>query len=136
MSPRVLSRLRAICGALPGVREEVAWVGIRWVIGHHNFAHVLDIAGGRPRLYARAADTLGPATVLTFRAAGSLADTLRTTGGRFFHAPWGTLWGAQVIGMILDARVDWDEVELLVTESYRLLAPAGRARSSRGATAG
>lgn len=129
MSPRTLRRLRAICGALPDVREEVAWTGIRWVIRKRNFAHVLDIVGGRPRLYAQAAGTAGPATVLTFRASGLLADTLRTAGPPFFHAPWGTKWGTQVIGMILAARVDWSEVELLVAESYRLLAPSRRGRA-------
>jgi hypothetical protein len=61
-------------------------------------------------------------SVLTFRASGPLSDLLRTAGPRFFHAPWGTRWGDQVIGTTLAGRVDWAEIELLLTESYRLLA--------------
>ena len=61
--------------------------------------------------------------MVTFRASGLLYDTLRTTGAPFFHAAWGTLWGTKVIGMAIAKRVDWEEVSVLLTESYRLLAP-------------
>jgi hypothetical protein len=32
-------------------------------------------------------------------------------------------WGADVVGMVLDDDVDWDEVAELLTESYCVLAP-------------
>jgi hypothetical protein len=118
---RVLSRLRAICLALPGAYEERAWVGTRWMVRKRNFAHVVAIEGGHPPAYARAAG-VDDGVVLTFRAAPELADTLRTAGPPFFFAPWGTRWGTKVIGMHLGRRVDWGEVEMLVGESYRVLA--------------
>ena len=120
--PRTLAALRRICTALPDVREEQAWVGTRWTIRRKNFAHVLRVDRGWPPAYARAAGTDGPATVLTFRSAGLLFETLRTTGAPFFVPVWGTRWRPRVIGMILPARFDRDEVTLLLTESYRLLA--------------
>lgn len=119
---RVLAKLRAICLQLPEVREEAAWVGTRWTIRKRNFAHVLEIDEGWPPAYARAAGTEGPAVVLTFRASDFLKDAL-TSGPAFFHAVWGTRWGTKVVGMTLGKRVDWDEVAVLLTESYRLLAP-------------
>jgi hypothetical protein len=135
--PAVLAKLRSICLALPEAYEEAAWVGTRWMIRKRNFAHVVEIADGWPPAYARAAGTVGPATVLTFRAAGMLYDTLRTTGAPYFQPAWGTRWGTKVIGMTLGARVRWDEVRVLLTESYRLLAPnklAGAIGSQRKRT--
>jgi len=120
---RILAKVRRICRALPESYEEAAWVGVRWMIRTRNFAHVVAIDGGWPPAYARAAGSDGPVVVLTFRASGMLYDTLRTAGPPFFHAAWGTLWGTKVIGMAIDERVDWDEVAVLVAESYRLLAP-------------
>ncbi len=119
---RIRNKLRSICLALDGAYEEQAWTGTRWMVRKRNFAHVVAIDGGWPPAYARAAATDGPAIVLTFRAAGDLADALRTAGAPFFHAPWGTQWGTQVIGMVLTPRASWDEVAMLVAESHRLLA--------------
>jgi hypothetical protein len=121
--PRLLAKLRALCLRLPESREEVAWAGTRWTIRKRNFAHAIQIAEGWPPAYARAAGSDGPLSLLTFRCAGDLHETLRAAGPPFFHAEWGTLWGTKVIGMTLGQRTDWDEVTLLVTESYRLLAP-------------
>lgn len=123
MPERIVAKLRAICRRLPEVVEEAAWVGTRWTIRKRNFAHVMKIEAGWPPAYARAAGSDGPLVVLTFRAEGELADALRSAGAPFFFAEWGTRWGTQVIGMRLGGSVDWDEVRLLVTESYRLLAP-------------
>lgn len=112
-----------ICEKLPEAYEERAWVGTRWMVSKRNFAHVLEIDGGWPPAYARAASSAGPVTVLTFRTSEILSDALRTNGPPFFFAEWGTKWGTKVIGMTLGPSTDWDEVALLVTESYRLLAP-------------
>jgi hypothetical protein len=125
-----LARLRAICLALPGAYEEPAWVGTRWMVRKRNFAHLVEIIDGKPAAYARAAGGDGP--VLTFRAAGMLADSLRTAGAPFFDCPWGTKWGTKVIGLALGGRVDWKEVTMLVTESHRLLAPTARTRAGSG----
>jgi hypothetical protein len=43
--------------------------------------------------------------------------------GRDTLAEWATKWGTKVVGLKLGRDVDWNEVETLVVESYRLLAP-------------
>lgn len=123
MTSAVLAKLRAICARLPGSYEEAAWVGTRWMVRKKNFAHVVDIERGHPPAYARAAGTDGPRTVLTFRVHDLAAATFRDAGPRFFVAPWGTRWQTKVAGVTLDSRTRWKEIEALVTESYRLLAP-------------
>ena len=64
----LVDRLGAVCGALPEVVEEAAWVGTRWRVRGKTFAHVLSIDEGWPPAYARAAATNGPAVVLMFRS--------------------------------------------------------------------
>ena len=122
----VLRRLRKICLALPGVTEEPAWEGIRWVVLKQNFAHVLTIFGGKPAAYARAAKSEGPVVVLTVRSAKAEEAG---KGAPFFRAPWGTKWGAQVLGLTLGSQTNWREVKRLVVESHRLLST--RRTSSR-----
>ena len=117
-----LSRLRAICLELPEVLEEQAWAGIRWVIRKKNFAHVVAIDDGWPPAYARAAETDGPAIVLTFRSEGIELEALREAEAPYFKP----VWFENIAGLILDddaGSVDWDEVTGLVTDSYCLLAP-------------
>lgn len=39
VAPSFLHRVRLVCLDLPGVTEERAWVGIRWVVRRKNFAN-------------------------------------------------------------------------------------------------
>jgi len=114
-----LDRLRAICLGLPETYEEPAWVGIRWRIRKRTFAHVLTVNPDHQMAYARAAATDEPVCVLTFRSPGDEIAGLISNGHPFFKPGW----GADVVGMVLDGGVDWDEVAELLTESYRVLAP-------------
>jgi hypothetical protein len=114
-----LSRLRPICAGLPEAYEEQAWVGTRWRIRRHTFAHVVMIESGWPPAYARAAGSDGPITVLTFRSSGPGLEILRRASHPFFSPRW----APDVIGMVLDPGTDWEEVADLVTESYCVLAP-------------
>jgi YjbR protein len=114
-----VERLRPLCLALPEAYEEEAWVGARWRVRRHTFAHVVRIEDGYPPAYARAAGTDGPVTVLTFRAAGPELDALTRTG----HPYLKPAWFADIAGLVLDDCTDWDEVAELVTESYCILAP-------------
>ncbi len=100
----ILERLRAICLALPEAYEEPAWIGVRWRIRQRTFAHV----------YTREDRVL-----MTFRCPGEEIDGLVASGPWFAKADWGT----NVVRMSLKGNVDWTEVEELLTESYRLLAP-------------
>lgn len=67
----------------------------------------------------------GPATVLTFRSSGGELEALSHMGHPFFRPRW----APDVVGMVLDADVDWSEVAELVTESYRVMAPKKLAAS-------
>lgn len=118
VSEPIVSRLRAICLELPEAYEEQAWVGTRWMIRKKNFAHVLVIESGWPPAYARAANSEGPMTVLTFRS-GARLQAPRFSRPPFFKP----VWWPDIAGMTIDARTDWDEATDLITASYRLLAP-------------
>jgi hypothetical protein len=115
----VLAALRSICGSLPETVEEPAWVGVRWKVRDRTFAHVLVIDDGRPAAHAAAAGTDGPETVLTFRSEGEELEVLRRSGRPYFFGGW----GREVVGVVLDGTVGWDEVGELVTDSYCVLAP-------------
>jgi len=115
----ILDRLRSICLALPEVREELAWTGLRWSVRRQNFAHVLMIDAGWPPHYAKVAASNGPLCVMTFRSPLPEVDAFAFTWHPFFKPGW---W-PDIVGMKLDASTEWDEVAGLVTESYRLLAP-------------
>jgi len=132
----ILAKLRPICLGLPEAYEEKAWAGTRWMIRKRNFAHAVRIDQGWPPAYARAAGTDGPRVVVTLRASGLVYDALRTAGPPFFVAEWGTQWGTKVVGIAVDDGIDWDEVAMLVTESYRLLAPKSLAADVAPAAVG
>ncbi len=104
----VLERLRAICLRLPSASEQAAWTGARWQVRRRTFAHVLTVDGPNE-----------PTTIVTFRSSGPELDALRDTGHPFFRPGWGT----NVVGMVLDAATDYDEVTELLTESYCVMAP-------------
>ncbi|MFG2099742.1 MmcQ/YjbR family DNA-binding protein [Micromonospora echinaurantiaca] len=117
--PEFLDRLRPICRGLPDAYEEPAWVGIRWRVRKRTFAHVLIVDPDHQMAYARAAATDEPTCVLTFRAPVDEVHALVASGYPFYKPDW----GADVLGMVLDDGVDWDEVGELLTESYCRLAP-------------
>lgn len=115
----ILQRLRARCLDLPEAYEEEAWTGTRWCIRASNFAHVVMLADGWPPAYAQAAAMEGPACLLTFRLPAPLLAAPRLDRPPFFRPAW----FPDIVGLQIDARSDWEEIEALVRESYRLLAP-------------
>lgn len=104
----VVARLRSVCLGLPESVEKQAWAGTQWRIRDRMYAHVLTVDF---------AD--GPVTVMTFRSSGPELDALRGAGHPFFRPAW----GANLVGMVVDAGVHWDDVAELVIESYCVLAP-------------
>lgn len=104
----VVARLRSVCLGLPESVEKQAWAGTQWRIRDRMYAHVLTVDF---------AD--GPVTVMTFRSSGPELDALRGAGHPFFRPAL----GANLVGMVLDADVRWDDVAELVIESYCVLAP-------------
>jgi hypothetical protein len=115
----VVAKLRSVCLGLPEAYEEPAWVGTRWGIRKQTFAHVLMVESGWPPAYARAAGSDGPITVMTFRSSGPELDALSRAGHPFFKP----VWFPDIVGMVLDGGVDWNEVTELLTESYCAVAP-------------
>ena len=114
-----LARVRLTALELPESIEEKAWAGMRWCVRKKNFAQVLTIDAGWPPAYAQAAGTPGPACVLTFRLRAEKCRAARFSRAPFFRP----VWFPDIAGVVLDARTDWDEVDVLIRESYRVLAP-------------
>ena len=107
-----------VCLDLPGAYEEPAWIGTRWRVRGHTFAHVLAIADGRPNAYAVAAGSRGPLTVLTIRT--SEPERYRGRARRPFFWPG---WFPDLLGRVLEAPIDRDALAPLLLESYCLVAP-------------
>ena len=105
----VTDRVRSLCTALPEVVERQAWAGAQWRVRDRAFAHVLTVDF-----------PAGPVTVLTFRSSGPELDALRAAGLPWFRPAW----GADAVGLVLDAGTDWRRVADLVEDSYRVVAPA------------
>ena len=105
----VVAELRSVCLGLPETVEKQAWAGTQWRIRNRMVAHVLSVDFPD-----------GPVTVMTFRSSGPELDALRGAGQPFFRPAW----GSGLVGMVLDAGANWDEVSELVIESYCVLAPS------------
>lgn len=114
-----IRRVGAVALALPETREEDAWVGVRWRVRMHTFAHVSPIRDGRPEGYVRASRHPGPAMVLVFHAPLEEAQVFAQLGPPWFKPPW----SPTVVGLMLTPDVDWEEVAEVVTDSYRVRAP-------------
>jgi hypothetical protein len=80
-------------------------VGTLWRVGSATVAHVF---GGEDQAYR-----------ITFR--GDVEDVMafEHLGPPYFRAGW----GRNVIGMVIDEAVDWEELAELLTDSYCLQAP-------------
>ena len=94
-------------------------MGTRWRIRNRTFAHAYPVDPDHQAANARAAATDEPICVLTFRSPGDEIAGLIGSGPPFYKPDW----GADVVGMVLDDGVDWDEITELLTESYCVLAP-------------
>jgi predicted DNA-binding protein (MmcQ/YjbR family) len=102
--PLLLARLREICLSLPEVRETVKWGHPTFEAGKKMFA-VLDHYQGRICIAFRASPEKLPLL---------LADE------RFYEAPYGArqCW----VCLHADGRINWEEVEGLLLQSYRQVA--------------
>ncbi len=121
-----MSKLRKICMALPLANEETAWVGTRWCIRGKNFAHVIMIMDGHPPNYAKAANTIGPQCILTFRSDIAEYDASVFQADPYFKP----VWFRTIAGLKLDNKTNWSAVQLHIEASYRLLANMPRHTAS------
>jgi hypothetical protein len=104
-------RLRSICAALPGVTERTShgtpafFAGKQfvtlWPDGHHQNRF--------PQLWCAAPP-------------GFLDRIVSSQPSRFFRPPY--VGSRGWVGLRLDGRVDWTEVEILCEEAFRTVAPA------------
>ncbi len=105
----IIERLRAICLALPGATEKLAWGEPTFRAGkmfaqfdnnHHNSGHVAVWVKGPP---------------------GAQEILVGANSKRFFVPPY--QGPAGWIGIRLDdVDVDWDEVAAVVEDGYRMVA--------------
>lgn len=102
-----LDRLREICLALPEAVERETWGDPTFRVRNKIFAMTKQ-GDGRFSVWCKARHGLQQALVGTDPA-------------RFFVPPYIGHTGG--IGIRLDLPIDWDELEELVLESYRLTAP-------------
>lgn len=107
MAKAPIDRLRAICLALPEAEERETWETATFRVRDKIFA-MSAVADDRPAFWCKA-------------PAGSQAILVGADPARFFVPPYVGHKGW--IGMWLDRRVDWTEVETVVRRSHRLVAP-------------
>jgi hypothetical protein len=124
LPPQVEDRLRAVCLALPGGYEELAWTGTRWRVRGRTFAHACTVEADNRTSHARVFATDGPVCVVTFRAPAGEVGGLIGSGLPFYWPGWGD----NVVAMVLDAHTDWTEVAELLTDSFLIQAPKKLAR--------
>lgn len=112
MAPSPLVRLRRICLALPQAVEVPAWGTSTFRCGKifAMYAQPSDEkhSGGRPGVWLKAAP-------------GNQELMIRADPERFYYPPYVGPGGW--IGVRLDTDPPWDEIALLVEESWRLIAP-------------
>lgn len=101
----MIRRIRAVMADLPECHEEDAWVGLRWRIRQATIAHVF---GGEDQLFR-----------IVFHAEPDEVMAFQHLGAPYFRSDW----GRNVVGMIIDADTDWDELGELLTDSYCIQAP-------------
>ena len=116
---RPIDRLRVVCLALPEAVEQETWEIPTFRVRAKIFAMYVEDEDDRPGIWCKA-------------PAGSQAILVGADPQRFFVPPYVGHKGW--IGMHLDRRVKWREVQVVVERSYRLTAPK-RLIESRGTTA-
>ena len=114
MAANPTQRLRQICLALPEATEKEAWGDPTWRVRDKIFA--MEKRGdGRISVWFKAPE-------------GSQEVLVGSDGERFFVPPYVGHKGW--VGMRLDRKPDWKEVELLIGRSYRMTAPKRLVASS------
>lgn len=109
---KALVKLRALCLALPQAHEVEAWGEPTFRVKNKLFAMYAAAenhhGGGRPAVWCKAAP-------------GEQALLMKAAPERFFAPPY--VGPSGWVGIWLDKRPRWKEVELLLRDAYRLTAP-------------
>ena len=102
-----IDRLREICLALPEAEERETWELPTFRVRSKIFVMQVD-RDERPAIWFKAPK-------------GSQQVLVGSDGDRFFVPPYVGHKGW--VGMRLDRKPDWKEVDLLIRRSYRMTAP-------------
>ena len=112
MPPRPLTRVRNLCLALPEAHEVEAWGAATFRVRKKLFAMYSSPdsqhSGGRPAVWCKA----GP---------GNQQLMVAAAPKRFFVPPY--VGPSGWVGVYLDGAVDWAELDELLRDAYRLVAP-------------
>ena len=112
MAPRPLARLRKLCLALPEAHEVEAWGAPTFRVNNKLFAMFASASdhhgGGRHGVWCKAAP-------------GNQEFMVRDAPDRFFVPPY--VGPSGWIGVYLDGDADCTELDELLRDSYRLVAP-------------
>ena len=115
----LVARVGELALRLPEVHEQDAWTGVRWRIRQRTVAHVVALPDEVAAARSGVADGRA-VTLVSLRCVGEERAALVAMGPPYLPSGWSD----QVVNVLLDDDTDWTEIEELVTESYRLLAPA------------
>lgn len=112
MPPSPLARLRKLCLALPEAHEVEAWGEPTFRVRNKMFA-----------MYAAAGNHHGGGRHAVWCKAASVNQRLMVEAApdRFFVPPY--VGPSGWIGVWLDGKVDWRELDELLRDSYRMIAP-------------
>lgn len=106
-----LSRLRALCLALPETSEKLSHGSVTFFVRTKVLANLLDDHHGDGRL-----------AIWVAAPPGVQEQVVAAEPARFFRPPYVGHRGW--LGVRLDVSPDWDEIGRIVLESYRCVAPA------------
>jgi hypothetical protein len=108
---RLLARVREICTALPGITERLSHGEVTWFIGEKRVLATMDDHHHGAEHFA----------VTCPAPPGVQQDMVGADPDRFYRPPY--VGPAGWIGIRLDDEVDWDEVERIIEDAFRLRAP-------------
>ncbi|HYE76531.1 MAG TPA: MmcQ/YjbR family DNA-binding protein [bacterium] len=111
--PDHFPRIQQICNSLPGVTEEYPWGEPHWKVAGKIFCGYGDYTGKGP--------TVG------LRLTLDRQEELVGSDPRFEVAPYSGRYGGTT--MRLTGKIDWNEVEALIRESHRNMAPKSLLKS-------
>jgi len=112
MPPTPLLRVRRLCLALPEAHEVEAWGEPTFRVRNKMFAMHADAnnhhGGGRAAVWCKAAPV-------------NQRLMVEASPDRFFVPPY--VGPSGWVGIWLDRKIDWKELDGLLRDSYRMIAP-------------
>jgi hypothetical protein len=112
MPPSTLTKLRKLCLALPDAHEVEAWGEPTFRVRNKMFA-----------MYAAPSNHHGDGREAVWCKAARVNQRLMVEAApdRFFVPPY--VGPSGWVGVFLDRKIDWKELDELLRDSYRLIAP-------------